>query len=132
VCPPRRFANLDGVVLHWQTKAIPANWMVHIVALLTLQARLDVGKLKRPTVTNVNTRTSDARKHAETIVLWARRITKVSDIRTVSLPFILPFFLNFRRIISFHTRNYIKELRLKKRSFLDVSTFLMQIETLKS
>ena len=113
----RRFTDLDGIVFHWQTKAIPTDWMISIIALLALEARFNISKLKRPTVADVNTGASDARKHAETIVLWARRITKVSDIRTVSFPFILPFFLNFRRIISFHNPNYTKELRLKKTEF---------------
>ena len=77
--------------------------MIYIVALLTLQARLDVGKLKRPTMANVNTSPGDTRQHTQTVVLWARRITKVGDIGAVSFPFILPFFLNFRRIVAFHT-----------------------------
>ena len=80
--------------------------MIYIVALLTLQARFDVSKLKRPTMADVNTSPGDTRKHTQTVVFWARCITKVSDVGTVSLPFILPFFLNFRRIIAFHICNY--------------------------
>ena len=117
MCYPRRFTNLDSVIFHWQSEAVPTDWMIYIIALLTLQARFDVGKLKRPTVTDVNTSPGDTRKHAQAVVLGARRITKVSNVGAISLPFILPFFLNFRRIISFHTRNYIKELRFKKTEF---------------
>ena len=91
--------------------------MISIIALLALEARFNIGKLKRPTMADVNTGASDTREHTETVVLWSRCIAKISDIRAVSFPFILPFFLNFRRIISFHTRNYIKELRFKKTEF---------------
>ena len=60
----RRFTDLDGVIFYGEAKAIPANWMISIIALLTLEARFNIGKLKRPTVTDVNTRASNTRKHA--------------------------------------------------------------------
>ena len=103
MCYARRLANLDGVIFYWQAKAIPTNWMVHIIALLALQARFDVSKLKRPAMTNMDTSPGDTRQHAQTVVLWVCRITKVGDVGAVSLPCILPFFLNFCRIVASHT-----------------------------
>ena len=57
---------------------------------------------------NVNTSASNTRQHTETVIFRAGRVMQIHRIRPLSFPLILPFFLNFRRIVAFHICNYSK------------------------
>ena len=57
----RFFADFDSVVFDWQTKAVPADGVIGIVALLTLGADFDVRELVGSAVTDVNPCSGDAR-----------------------------------------------------------------------
>ena len=104
----RRFSDFNSVIFNRQTKAIPADWMIDIIALLTLKSCFDVGKLKSTTVTNVNSRPCNPRKHAQTVIFRSSRVIKINCVSAVSLPFVLPFLFNFCRIIASHICNYSK------------------------
>ena len=103
-----RFSDFNSVIFNRQTKAIPADWMIDIITLLTLESRLDVGKLKSTTVPNVNSRSCNPRKHAQTVIFRPSRVIKINRVSAVSLPFVLPFLFNFCRIIASHICNYSK------------------------
>ena len=103
-----RFSDFNSVIFNRQTKAIPADWMIDIITLLTLESCLDVGKLKSTTVANVNSRPRNPRKHTQTVIFRSGRVIKIDRVSTVSLPFVLPFLFNFCRIIASHICNYSK------------------------
>ena len=103
-----RFPDFNSVIFNRQTKAIPADWMIDIIALLTLESCLDVGKLKSTTVTNVNSRPCNPRKHTQAVIFLSGRVIKINRVSAVSLPFVLPFLFNFCRIIASHICNYSK------------------------
>ena len=110
MCQARCLANLDGIILHWQTEAIPANWMVDIVPLLALEASLDVSKLEGPAMTDVNTCTGNSWQHTQAVILRFCAVGKISDVRPLTLPGVLPFLFNISRVVSLHTCQYITDI----------------------
>ena len=99
----RFFTNFDGIIFHWQAKAIPADRMIGIIPLLTLGAHLDVGKLIRTPMTDMDARTSDTWQHAKSIIFRLARVIEIYGIRAITLPNCLPSLLNVGWIVSFHT-----------------------------
>ena len=97
----RRFARLDGVILCRETKAIPAHRVEHLVTKAAPEARHCIDNRMLHKVPCVHPCSTWVREHAGHIILWFGRGV-IRPVALVFCPVLLPFWLDFCRIVSFH------------------------------
>ena len=97
----RRFARLDGVILCREAKAIPAHRVEHFMTKTAPEARycIDNGMLHK--VPCMHPCSARVWEHASHIILWFGRGV-IRPVALVFCPVLLPFWLDFCRIVSFH------------------------------
>ena len=95
------FACLDGVILCREAEAIPAHRVEYLVTKAAPEARhcIDNGMLHK--VPCMHPCSTWVWEHASHIILWFGRGV-IRPVALVFCPVLLPFWLDFCRVVSFH------------------------------
>ena len=97
----RTHTCLDSIVLGWQTKGIPANRMIALIALLTLVTCHDVADRIVHSVADMDTRTAGVIKHAHGDI-FGFVAHEIGGIDASFIPYFTPFWFDLCWVVTIH------------------------------